>query len=379
MLASSFLSALALAGPPGSIGAGAPTKYAIEQLTVPPQLAKLGIQRARTVNGPFAVPGMVANDTSDDNGMGTFQELASLPCFDCYITGFSFGIHYVDANGSVSAGEANVNTGIYLHHAVLINMNRTDATCPLTSGGSFQRMFGAGNERGYADLSLNGTKRAGYYVGKEDIIALVAEIMNMQMGPARKVVVTSTWDYVTAEVTNTQPEGMFAAAVPVWLDIDGNCGSYTNGSEVAVPANATVFSYSMPAPWSPDAGKDGALRKYNVLLSASHLHDGGLQLDISKNGTIVCEGVANYGETPAYISEVPGEDMPGMPGMSMGSTELTHISSIHMCSGVGATSSDDHWSVTAHYNLTAHPGLETINGNAKPIMGIGIMFLVETY
>ncbi|CAK7221430.1 hypothetical protein SCUCBS95973_004498 [Sporothrix curviconia] len=383
MLASSFLSALALAG---SGGLGGADTYPVEQLTAPAPLTHLGIRRARTTSGPFAVPAMVVNDTSDDNGMGSFQALAALPCRDCYITGFSFGVRYVAANGSVAADEANINTGMYLHHALLVNMNRTDTTCPPPLG-VFQRMFGAGNERTYVDVSNNGTRRAGYYIGKEDVIALVAEIMNMQMGGgARNVVVTATWDYVAASSNKTAAPSAFASAIPVWLDIDGNCGSFTNGSEVAVPPSTSVFSYTMPVPWSPGAAAGATLdgnktaaapKKYEVLVAASHLHDGALQLDISKNGTLVCAGVASYGQTAAYISKVPGLGMPGMPGMSTGPTELTHISSIHVCSDAGTTSSNDHWSVTAHYNLKEHPGLETVNGQAKPIMGIGLLFLVE--
>ncbi|CAK7226080.1 hypothetical protein SBRCBS47491_006107 [Sporothrix bragantina] len=380
MIASSLLSALALAGSGGLSGA---THYPVEQLTAPAPLAQLGIQRTRTTVGPFAVPAMVANDTSDDNGMGTFQTFAALPCRDCFITGFSYGVRYVEANGTVSADEANINTGMYLHHALLINLNRTDATCPPPLGG-VQRMFGAGNERTYVDITNNGTHQAGYYLNKDDVVVLVAEIMNMQMGSgARNVVVTATWDYVAA----SNKTASFASAIPVWLDIDGNCGSFTNGSEVAVPANTSVFSYSMPVPWSPDAAAASVAvnttnttatpKNYKVLVAASHLHDGALQLDIAKNGATICEGVATYGQTPEYISEVPGEDMPGMPGMSMGSTELTHISSIHVCNDAGTTSSNDKWSVTAHYNLTEHQGLETVNGQAKPIMGIGLLFLIE--
>lgn len=378
MHSSAFLAALAAAGPAGLTNTL--DKVPAQPLEVPAPLAQLGIQRTVTASGPFAVPAMVANDTSDDNGMGTFQQAAALPCRDCFITGFSFGVRYGDGPNGSAGANANIDTGIYLHHGVLININRTDATCAPANGGTFQRMFGAGNERGHVDLTLNGTRRAGYYVGAEDVIYLVAEIMNMQVGAPRDVYVTATWDYVAAPAVNasTTAAKRWAPAIPVWLDIDGNCGSYTNGSEVAVPAGVEVFSYAMPVPWHPDAAAGGgAPKNYDVLVSASHLHDGGLQLDISKNGALVCEGVAKYGQLPEYISQVPGEDMPGMPGMSMGSTPLTHISSIHLCSGVGATSSADQWSVTAHYNLTAHPGLETVNGQSKPIMGIGILFLVE--
>lgn len=391
MHARSLLAALAATGPAGLTNtlatAATADKTPIQQLTVPPVLAQLGIQRAITASGPFAVPAMVANDTSDDNGMGTFQQLADLPCRDCFITGFSLGLRYGDGPNGSAGATANIDTGMYLHHGVLSNINRTDATCSAANGGTYQRMFGAGNERGYVDLTLNGTRRAGYYIAKDEVILLVAEIMNMQVGAARDVYATVTWDYVQAPKAATNANTTAAAtekwsqAIPIWLDIDGLCGSFTNGSEVAVPPNTEVFSYSMPVAWKPDAGVNGTIKNYEVLVTASHLHDGAVQLDIAKNGKTLCEGVATYGGSPEYISQVPGPDMPGMPGMSMsmsmGPVPLTHISAIAMCYGVGATSSNDQWSVTAHYNLTEHPGLETVNGQAKPIMGIGLLFFVE--
>ncbi|ERS98074.1 uncharacterized protein SPSK_06397 [Sporothrix schenckii 1099-18] len=379
---SAILAALAATGPAGLTNTL--DKEPLQHLTVPEPLANLGIQRARTASGPFSVPGMVANDTSDDNGMATFQRPALVPCVDCYITGFSFDVRYGDGPNGSAGAIANVDTGIYLHHGVLVNLNRSDTTCDKLGGASIQRMFGAGNERGYIDLTSNGTRRAGYYVAPDETVLLIAEIMSMQAGAARDVYVTTTWDYVQApSSSNTTKTGGAAAAerwapaVPVWLDIDGDCGTYLNGSEVAVPPGDAVFSYSSPQPWHPQSGAGGAAKNYSVLVSASHLHDGALQLDIAKNGATVCEGVATYGGTPEYVSQVPGPDMPGMPGMSMGPVPLTHISAIHKCYDVGTTSSSDAWSITAHYNFTAHPGLETTNGLAKPIMGIALLFLAE--
>ncbi len=364
MLSSALVAALALAaGEP--VPAATP---AIEPLPAPPASAHLGVLRARTVSGPYAVPGMIANDTSDDNGMGSYVTQLTLPCSNCYITGAEFSLAYPEVDAAGSRAVANVDSGMYLHHAVLINANRSDAVCTQDSASHLQRTFGTGNERGYLDLTLNGTRRTGYYVGADDMFFLAVEVMNQRAGAAREVVITTAWDYAT----NTTD---FKAAVPIWLDIDGACGTYTNGSEVAVPADAHVFSYPSPDAWSPAAA-------YEVLVAGSHMHDGGTRLDIAKNGAVVCEGVAHYGETPGYVSTLPDDGMSGMPGMNMAASkadagQLAHISSIHTCFDLGATSASDKWTVTAHYNMTEHPGMETTDGAVKPIMGIGLLYLME--
>ncbi len=72
-----------------------------------------------------------------------------LPCSDCYITSFQAGLEYVDGT------YANANTSMWLHHAVILNPNRKDASCS-TRANATERVFAAGNERSFIDLTLNG-------------------------------------------------------------------------------------------------------------------------------------------------------------------------------------------------------------------------------
>jgi hypothetical protein len=71
---------------------------------------------------------------------------SQMPCNDCLITGFNGGLEFTDGSN------ANAYNGMWLHHSVFINMNRTDTTCPRFP----DRFIGAGNERTPIDLTVGG-------------------------------------------------------------------------------------------------------------------------------------------------------------------------------------------------------------------------------
>lgn len=91
--------------------------------------------------GPFTVPGMDVN-----GGMERFVMKMAIPCSDCLITHVRAELEYPDGS------YANADTGMWLHHAVIYNMNRTDTTCPKLP----DRIFAFGNERTPLDLTLQG-------------------------------------------------------------------------------------------------------------------------------------------------------------------------------------------------------------------------------
>ncbi len=177
----------------------------------------------------------------------------------------------------------------------------------------------------------------------------------------RPGVVTIEWEYVPGSLVD------FQAARPVWLDIDGVCGSWTNVSAVAVP-DRDVFDIAMQPAWAASFAGD-------VVHVTNHLHDGGARLEVLKNGHVVCNGVAGYGEAPGYVGTMmmpDGGDM-DMGGAAMGDMSMDYISSLSSCASLGKTAVGDKWSVRAYYNRTVHPGM-TEAGKPAPIMGIAIMF-----
>ena len=189
---------------------------------------------------------------------------------------------------------------------------------------------------------------AGYYIGPTDQIGFEAELMNELMDP-QMAVVTITYEYIPS------PPAQFAKVTPLWLDI-GNC----NGSDVP-PLTNTTFEYTMN-PWkSTVQGRITAL--------GSHLHDGGINLMTMKNNeTMLCNGVASYGQTPGYIGTNEMSVVPGMNGMPMDNLTMSHVSSISTCSG-GTIEMGDMLSIKANYDFTKHMAMMNTDGSLMPVMG----------
>jgi hypothetical protein len=80
---------------------------------------------------------------------------------------------------------ANVRTGVYNHHVIIVNLNKpsTVRQCTDKPAAPMSEFFVAVNEGtgiGYTDLytTLDGKFKSGYYIGKNDKISMSAEMMN---------------------------------------------------------------------------------------------------------------------------------------------------------------------------------------------------------
>ncbi|KIX92819.1 uncharacterized protein Z520_11482 [Fonsecaea multimorphosa CBS 102226] len=101
-------------------------------------------ERVTIKYAPVSVPPMNEND-----GMAQyFQPSTALPCRDCLITWLQMGLEHAD--GSI----ADANTGMWLHHGVMVNRNQSDAVCG--DGAYGQRFAASGNERTALDFSAGG-------------------------------------------------------------------------------------------------------------------------------------------------------------------------------------------------------------------------------
>ena len=219
------------------------------------------------------------------------------------------------------------------------------------------------------------TSKTGYYIGANDTFVLVHELMNMVPDP-RAAVVTLEWEYITA--ASAAAAGGFAPVRAAFLDIDGACGSFTDTSDVDVPAGMTVFKLSMEPAWTAAASAAG-----RIVTTFGHVHDGGVLLETTRNGRVVCATVPVYGGSPGFVDPPPApaaggeEEHHHMPGMDMGyrGGGLAHVSSMQPCEGLGRIEAGDVWSVVATYNLTARPAMVDHHGETVPIMGIvGLYF-----
>jgi hypothetical protein len=220
--------------------------------------------------GPFTVPASVGGKP------GKLEKLklgVAKPCGGCYITSFRPNLTY--PNGTT----ANFNTGAMLHHLVLTNQFRRDATCGGTwLGLAGERFFASGNERTAITLPAG----YGYRVRLWDSWNALIDIMNMKAEPQTFYIdITFTYRAVWESVKPVRP---------VWLDID-QCGD----SEYSIPAG----EFEATRDWK--ANIEGA-----VVAMAGHLHDHGVRIEATNvnTGQSICNSVAGYGSDPAYMGHI---------------------------------------------------------------------------
>lgn len=197
-----------------------------------------------------------------------------LPCTNCNILRQVGGLEY--ENGT----NANIDTGLWLHHMVQMNYNptgirwdpvgvngyvngKTGAKCdgcvPMdglnmatntftgtkgkitgTSSKNTERFFVTGNERtpfNYFSPDQK-DKPSAYHVDPADRFFYLVELMNMN-DPDARVYITMTYDVLPGAL----PAG-WDTVKTVFLDAN-SCGS----SELESPHDQKVFKIQSPAPW----------------------------------------------------------------------------------------------------------------------------------
>ncbi|MGH9022898.1 MAG: hypothetical protein ACRDV9_07345, partial [Acidimicrobiia bacterium] len=241
----------------------------------PPPGASTTLTEARSVEGStertvrYGPIPLAAGTATTPSQAAAFVAGVEVPCADCYVTGVRPDLVYEDGRS------ANLDTGVMLHHLVLVRANRPDPTCtgesPLADYG--QRFFGAGNERTHGDFPAG----FGYHLEKDPIHAIY-EIMNHEA--ADKAV------YLSVKVTyvpDTQSD--MKAVTPIWLD-ENNCAT----SEYTVPAGPS----KQGTRWTSSISGQ-------VVAAAGHVHDGGVKtvLTNESRGEHLCTSTAGYEAQPS--------------------------------------------------------------------------------
>ncbi|KAK3671226.1 hypothetical protein LTR78_008861 [Recurvomyces mirabilis] len=266
----------------------------------------------------------------EDNGMKHSQTAIPLPCSQCLITSMEAALEY--SNGT----RADANTGMWLHHVVFINRARNDSVC---SDNMPQRFFASGNERTRVDLTDQGTHKIGYPILANDAFIMSSELMNM-LGNPQEVVLSMIWEYVPSIPDD------FKQAVPYWLDV-GGCGD----SNVPAQANKK-FHYKSPA---VTADFDG-----DIAFVAGHLHDGGTEVNLLKNGLKACTSYATYGKS------------------NDAADGTSHITSMQHCVNVGKVQKGQRWSIKALYDTARHAPMKSNDGSLEPVMGIALAYITPS-
>ena len=188
---------------------------------------------------------------------------------------------------------------------------------------------------------LCSSRKAGYYVGASDQIALSVDLMNMLDTPQDGIVFTITYEFI-----QSPPD--FKPVTLYWLDI-GGCGS---SDRPAYPD--TVFNYSSPLVKNTLPG--------SIVFIGGHLHDGGTHIELMRNREAYCTMNATY-DSYRYLST--------------GGELMEHISSIATCDRLEDLDSEDEWSVMAYYDTSLHEPMPRMDGSLEPIMGIIIMYVAN--
>jgi hypothetical protein len=277
------------------------------------------------------------------------------PCIDCFITSMKPGLVYED--GAV----ANTDTGLWLHHMVLLNQGpgRADPTCAGsalslphfavgTSPANTERIWASGNERSPLPFNLLGDY--GYQVNAADRFHLIVDLMN-ENTTAKTVYLTIEYQYAPLSSTMRDVQ-------PVWLDA-AQCGT----SET--PAKTGVYQVSS-VPWRfTVAGR--------VVLGGGHLHDGGTNLTIDRNGQTVCDSVATYGGPAGGGMDHGGGGM-NHGGMNPGGGQ--HIIAMSPCPFDLTFDVGDMITIHGHYDDVKHPQMNH-DGALHSVMAIAILYLAQ--
>ena len=256
----------------------------------------------RCYSGPVDVP---------SGEMVEVNDFVAAPPEPGYLT--SMRATLVDKNGDRIAHHM-----VHLHHAVWINPNKTDSTCPSFGGfPNWDRFFATGKERtrvalpeGYGYFWDN----QGNSFSENPFWALTAHLDGMH--GAGNVFIRLNLGFTPL------PEGDGLTDIdPVWLDVmncttnpvfDVQKGSGTSG------IYKKRWSYTMPA-----AG--------NFISFGGHLHDGGFRLALwnRTTGLRMFTSKAIYGmkSEPWYLTKMTS--FAGLPGLGVGAGDELELVAIY--------------------------------------------------
>jgi len=338
-------------------------------------------------SGPYSVPNVNKTSLVGEAGMlWNYPALAiAKPCAgSCVLIGQWAGLEFPDGRN------ANIDSGMWLHHMVSINSGsgRYDPTCygksslphvdVNASPSSAERYFSSGNERSRVHLDILGPGRTkwGYAMGAGDKLGYIVDLMNINTVDTT-VYLTMYYDYFEGGL----PSGWKNIRV-IWLDAN-QCGT----SEVWPPKQSGSFTVSTS---KYSSGFDG-----EVIGMGAHVHDGGVSVDIQVNGQTTCTSQAGYGESVEYVQK------PGMGHGGGGSAGghgghgggMGHISSMTQCylepvgeAGVRRIkapialkvpklSKGQSWSAAGKYDYDKYGGMKNAKGSQDEIMVISLVFI----
>ena len=278
------------------------------------------------------------------------------PCSNCYITAATPSLVYWSGNPVDPSSVANYANGPMLHHFVLWNQAKIDATCAGTLVGAFgDRFFASGNER--TTLSL--PSPYGYQISPTANWNLNVHIHNTAPVPKTVYVeVAFTWEPASANLKDVRN---------VWLD-ENNCassqyqictiGPYPCYDDRHADWTSGTTSTTPPQP-NPDSNVEGT-----IVTLGGHVHDWGTSVAVQKvqTGEWLCTSSAGYatgsGLEPDAIGSPPRPNDAGHPAdnlvMNPGDSMYAgHIEEMTACTPNAKIKPGDTLRLHAQYNADA--------------------------
>jgi hypothetical protein len=257
------------------------------------------------------------------------------PCGDCYITRAVPRLMRPDGT------EANLDTGLMLHHFAQFNSGAVDVRCGTAPSQLLGEIwFNGGNERTQG-WSPAGT---GYRVRPTDVWSQLFEVMNMN-ATEQQVVFEMTYHWVPASTP-----GMHALK-PVWIDVTDTCANSEFPAGVGRYSRKNTWTVTVPG---------------RIMGMASHLHDGGTHTVLRNltTGAVLCDSQAHYGGS-------------GYEPPDGGHHGASHLSSVDQCAArsksepVAVIARGDVLEIEAFYDADAHP-----HEPGEPVMGVFFLFVL---
>ncbi|MEA2434565.1 MAG: hypothetical protein QOG54_2022 [Actinomycetota bacterium] len=203
----------------------------------------------------------------------------------------------------------------HLHHAVWLNADRNDLTCPSLP----DRFFATGKERtkmqlpeGYGYYWSHETSQNFPQAGTDWVFNAHIDNMHSEVGHIMDVYVKLDVGFVPAA------EGELIDTTPAWFDIS-NC---TNDSEFRVPAGEGRFKRT----WSI-----GMLRSGHFIAMYGHLHDQGVKLILRNETTgsdiFTSRALYESKKEPGYLTSMTGYST--LPGVSVSAGDNMKLTAIY--------------------------------------------------
>ncbi|KAE9982516.1 hypothetical protein EG328_010798 [Venturia inaequalis] len=310
----------------------APSKVGESKGDDMPGMAGGGAEKpAAPKSGINQIMDLLKNKPMDPNGLGLVKRLSTGFCKDCTV--LSGKVDVVFPNGT----KAGINNGVYLHHAVTMDMTKAVPTFVKGCGGiagSFSPFIG-GAVDGFTQYftTEDGAYDSGFHLD-QDTLVMQAEMVNYNKEP-QEIYVQMDVEYMPDKVGNDAMQFTLAAT---------ECSSLTQSFRP--PKNAVGEIKSADYPITADG---------DFIAARGHMHDSGTYVSMSINGNVVCQSNATYGGAGSSTI-VDGK-------------EWQTITKMSTCAGPIPVKKGDNVVIAAGYDTEKHPARES-NGEEQESMGI---------